>query len=184
IGPSAVDLVGTVAQAAAVTDRVGLGVGLVVGAGLERPGADQESTVRALAALGRLGRGRLAEGLTAREPGRTPGEAILDVVAEAAGDEPVRVPIYFGGANGDGPALAARRAGGWVARGVPVRALAARWAAVRSLASQHGRDPDALRLVVPAHIVRRAPAAPPVAERPDYEGTDEEVVADLALAAR
>lgn len=71
----------------------------------------------------------------------------------------------------------ARRADGWIPAGLPVEALAPMFAAVRDLAAGHGRDPDALELVVRANIkvTDRALGA----DRPAYWGSVDQVVTDL-----
>ena len=60
--------------------------------------------------------------------------------------------------------------------------LAPMWATVRDLAAGHGRDPDALQLVVRATLdVRNRPVD---GDRAPYCGTVEQVAADLADTRR
>jgi alkanesulfonate monooxygenase SsuD/methylene tetrahydromethanopterin reductase-like flavin-dependent oxidoreductase (luciferase family) len=72
----------------------------------------------------------------------------------------------------------ARRADGWTPAGLPVEALAPMWATVRDLAAGHGRDPDALQLVVRANISLHDRAVD--GERAAYHGSIEQVAEDLA----
>lgn len=72
----------------------------------------------------------------------------------------------------------ARRADGWTPAGLPVEALAPMFAAVRDLTAGHGRDPDAMELVVRANIAvtdRHLDSG-----RPAYHGSVEQVADDLA----
>jgi probable F420-dependent oxidoreductase len=71
----------------------------------------------------------------------------------------------------------ARRADGWTPAGLPVEAVAPMFAAVRDLAASHGRDPDALELVVRANIkLTTTPLGP---DRPAYWGAIEQIADDL-----
>ena len=71
----------------------------------------------------------------------------------------------------------ARRADGWTPAGLPVEAVAPMFAAVRDLAASHGRNPDALELVVRANIKRtETPLGP---DRPAYWGSIDQIADDL-----
>jgi len=72
----------------------------------------------------------------------------------------------------------ARRADGWTPAGLPVAAIAPMFAAVRDAAVGHGRDPDALQLVVRANI--KVTDRPIEGDRPSYWGSIEQIVDDLA----
>jgi probable F420-dependent oxidoreductase len=76
----------------------------------------------------------------------------------------------------------ARRADGWNPAGLPIEMLAPLWASVRDLAAGHGRDPDALELVVRANLV--ISDRPIDGERTSYAGTVEQVAADIADTRR
>lgn len=71
----------------------------------------------------------------------------------------------------------ARRADGWTPAGLPIEAIAPMFAAVRDLAANHGRDPDALELVVRANI--KVTDHDLGADRPAYWGSVEQVGTDL-----
>jgi alkanesulfonate monooxygenase SsuD/methylene tetrahydromethanopterin reductase-like flavin-dependent oxidoreductase (luciferase family) len=183
VGPDVLDLAASLTQAATVTDRIRLGAGLLLG-----PGADLDALARPLSVMGRAAGARFvfavseAEHGWARPDGRDPS-SVMDVVDRTwpAGSAD-RPPVLFGGAAGSGIDAAATRADGWVARDVRPRSLAARWAVVRSLARQHGRDPDRLGLVVPARVaLTTTPLDDP---RPDYEGDLAQVAGDVAEASR
>jgi probable F420-dependent oxidoreductase len=75
----------------------------------------------------------------------------------------------------------AARADGWNPAGLPVGMLAPMWARVRDAAAAHGRDPDALKLVVRANIVLAD--LPIDGERQSYHGNLEQVAEDLVATA-
>jgi probable F420-dependent oxidoreductase len=74
----------------------------------------------------------------------------------------------------------ARRANGWTPAGVPLDAVAAMWAGVRSQAESAGRDPHELRLVVRANVHCGERFVGP--GRPDFVGSLDQVAADLVTA--
>lgn len=88
-----------------------------------------------------------------------------------------RPPILLAAYSPAGLDRVARRADGWNPAGIPVELLAPMFAGVRDLAASHGRDPDALRLVVRANI--GLTPAPIDGERTDYQGSIEQVADDL-----
>src|SRR5207253_2342141 len=79
-----------------------------------------------------------------------------------AGGPPLRPPAY----TPAGLDRVARRADGWTPAGLPVGAIAPMWSSVRDLAAGHGRDPDALSLVVRANV--KVSGAAFGADRPSY----------------
>jgi alkanesulfonate monooxygenase SsuD/methylene tetrahydromethanopterin reductase-like flavin-dependent oxidoreductase (luciferase family) len=178
VGPDVLDLAASLTQAATVTDRIRLGAGLLLG-----PGADLAALARPLSVMGRAAGARFVFGVSEAEPPGRDLSSVMDVVDRTwAPGTPGRPPVLFGGAAGSGIDTASARADGWVARDVRPRSIGARWAVVRSLARQHGRDPDALALVVPARVaLTDAPLADP---RPDYEGDLAQVAGDVTDAAR
>jgi alkanesulfonate monooxygenase SsuD/methylene tetrahydromethanopterin reductase-like flavin-dependent oxidoreductase (luciferase family) len=101
------------------------------------------------------------------------------------GPKPVqrpRPPVLLAAYTPEGLDRVARRADGWNPAGLPVEMLAPMWASVRDLAAGHGRDPDALELVVRANIV--ISDRPIDGERASYAGTVEQVAADIADTRR
>ena len=76
----------------------------------------------------------------------------------------------------------ARRADGWNPANVPIDLLAPLWADVCDRAASHGRDPDALQLVVRADIVLTD--RPVEGHRAPYEGSIEQVVCDIDATRR
>lgn len=93
-----------------------------------------------------------------------------------------RPPVLLAASTSDGLDRIARRADGWNPSGLPVDMLAPMWATVRDLAAGHGRDPDALELVVRANLT--VTDKPVEGERPSYTGTVEQVAADIADTRR
>lgn len=89
-----------------------------------------------------------------------------------------RPPVLLAASTTDGLDRVARRADGWNAAGVPVELLGPMWASVRDMAAGHGRDPDTLDLVVRADLT--ITDRPIDGERPAYQGTVEQVSADIA----
>jgi alkanesulfonate monooxygenase SsuD/methylene tetrahydromethanopterin reductase-like flavin-dependent oxidoreductase (luciferase family) len=165
---SAPDPAGVLSAAAAVSSRVRLGAGIVVG---ERE--DPASLARALATVDGLSGGRLTVALA----GRTGTlDAVLDALAGAS------APVLLDGRTPDLLRRVARRAAGWSPADVPVEDLEPLWAGVQRLAAAHGRDPNAMQLVVRAGIVLTP--APAGAGRASYEGDAEQVAGDVDDARR
>jgi probable F420-dependent oxidoreductase len=88
-----------------------------------------------------------------------------------------RPPLLLAAYTPAGLERVARRADGWIPNRLPVGALGPMFRAVRDLAAGHGRDPDALQLVVRASIQLQDQMI--VGDRPSYAGTLEQVAADL-----
>jgi probable F420-dependent oxidoreductase len=127
-------------------------------------------------------------------------EELLDVLEAAWGPDPVahtgarirvapaRVnpkplqrpgpPILLAAFTPAGLDRVARRADGWNPAGLPLAAVGSMWRAVRDLAAGHGRDPDALELVVRANV--SLSGRPRDGDRPAYHGSVEQVGEDLA----
>jgi probable F420-dependent oxidoreductase len=93
-----------------------------------------------------------------------------------------RPPVLLAAYTPAGLDRVARRADGWNPSGLPVEQLAPLWAEVRDLAADHGREPDALELVVRADIT--ISEQPIDGDRPSYAGTVEQVAADIADTRR
>jgi probable F420-dependent oxidoreductase len=193
--------------AATVTERVRLGTGVLVAPWyppllLARSLAaiDQISAGRLAVGLGlgwsqdefdAIGTERRALGLQLEET--------IDVLDAAWGPDPVeyqglrhriapariglkpvqrpRPPLLLAAYTPTGLERVARRADGWITTRLPVAALAPMFRAVRDLAAGHGRDPDALQLVVRASI--SLVDEPICCERASYAGNLEQVAADL-----
>jgi alkanesulfonate monooxygenase SsuD/methylene tetrahydromethanopterin reductase-like flavin-dependent oxidoreductase (luciferase family) len=187
--PDAVlDPITVLAYAAAVTDRVRLGTSVLVA-----PWYQPVLLARSLASLDLLSDGRLtiglglgaspeeykAVGVPHAERGRRLEETldVLDAAWTAAPESRDRPPVLLAGMSADGLDRVARRADGWNPQGVPVDRLGGLWTTVRHLAASHGRDPDALELVVRANVTLSD--EPLAAGRPSYHGTVDQVADDL-----
>lgn len=203
------DPLSVLTYAAAVTTRVRLGTSVLV-APWYRPSLLARS-LRSLDVLsdGRLTVGLglgwpldeyAALGVPEHELGRRLDDALdlLDAMAagpsvpSSADEDPSpivpgararrRPPVLLSTYTPAGLDRVARRADGWNPSGLPVEQLAPLWASVRDLAATHGREPDALELVVRADI---AISEHPIdGERPSYAGTVEQVAADIADTRR
>jgi alkanesulfonate monooxygenase SsuD/methylene tetrahydromethanopterin reductase-like flavin-dependent oxidoreductase (luciferase family) len=179
----ALDPLGVLAYAAAVTERVRLGT-TVLGP-WDRPVAFG----RMLTTIDRLSDGRLVVGVGAgRSAADSPRiDETLDVMDALWGEvprEPVPRPrprVLL--ADSDPAALerVARRADGWNPGGLAIEQLAPSWQRIRDQAGAHGRDPDALSLVVRAQIV--LDPQPVTGHRASYHGDVEQVVEDLLATA-
>jgi probable F420-dependent oxidoreductase len=200
-GGPALDPLSVLTYAAAVTNRVRLGTSLLV-APWYRPAL----LARSLTSLDVLSEGRLTVGLglggsldefTAlgvpqRELGRRLDDA-LDVLRAAWGADPSPPlgpahmqrpgpPVLLAASTPAGLDRVARRADGWNPAGLPVEILAPMWADLRDRAAGHGRDPDALALVVQADLVLFD--RPVAGDRPSYTGSVDQVAADLDATRR
>jgi alkanesulfonate monooxygenase SsuD/methylene tetrahydromethanopterin reductase-like flavin-dependent oxidoreductase (luciferase family) len=176
---------------AAVTSRVRLGTSVLVA-----PWYWPALLTRSLASLDVLSDGRLTVGLglgwslddyrtvgvPQHELGRRLDDA-LDTLDGAWGDRTAaRPPVLLAAYTPAGLDRVARRADGWNPAGLPVDMLAPMWASLRDMAAGHGRDPDALELVVRANVA--VTDQPIDGERPPYHGTFEQVAADIADTRR
>jgi probable F420-dependent oxidoreductase len=201
------DPLSVLTYAAAVTTRVRLGTSVLVA-----PWYRPSLLARSLRSLDVLSDGRLTVGLglgwpldeyaalgvSENELGRRLDDALdlLDALASgpalpidgdgsrvAAGAVPRRrPPVLLAAYTPAGLDRVARRADGWNPSGLPVEQLAPLWAKLRDLAADHGREPDALELVVRADIT--ITQQPIDGERPSYAGTVEQVAADIADTRR
>jgi probable F420-dependent oxidoreductase len=63
-----------------------------------------------------------------------------------------RVPLLLAEDTAAGLERIARRADGWTPCGLPAADIATKWAEVQRIATQYGRDPESLRLVVRADV--------------------------------
>ncbi len=88
-----------------------------------------------------------------------------------------RPPVLLAAYSPAGLDRIARRADGWNPAGLPVEMLAPMWAQVRDLTASHGRDPDAMRLVVRANI--HLSERPIEGERESYAGSIDQVIEDV-----
>jgi probable F420-dependent oxidoreductase len=89
-------------------------------------------------------------------------------------------PIYLAAYVPSALNRIARLADGWMPSGVPLAAIGPMMEQVRCEASQAGRDPSALELLVWAPIdLRNRPAGP---DRPDWVGTLDEIRQDVETA--
>jgi probable F420-dependent oxidoreductase len=199
-GGPALDPLSVLTYAAAVTSRVRLGTSVLV-APWYRPAL----LVRSLTSLDVLSEGRLTVGLglggsldefaalgvPQRELGRRLDDA-LDVLRTAWGADPSSLgpapvqqpgpPVLLAASTPAELDRVARRADGWNPTGLPVELLAPMWTDLRDRAAGHGRDPDALALVVRADLV--VTDRPVAGDRPSYTGTVDQVAADLDATRR
>lgn len=204
---TALDPIGVLTLAAAVTDRIRVGTSVLVG-----PFYPPVLLARSLATLDQISTGRLTVGLglgwsrdeydAVGVPQRdlaSRGEELLDVLDAAWSTDVVahrgervriepsviglkprqrpRPPVLLAAYSPAGLDRVARRADGWMPAGLPVDAVAPMWAAVRDMAAGHGRDPDELTLVVRANV--KLSTTPLGADRPSYWGSVEQVASDL-----
>jgi alkanesulfonate monooxygenase SsuD/methylene tetrahydromethanopterin reductase-like flavin-dependent oxidoreductase (luciferase family) len=165
---SALDPAGVLSAAAAVTSRVGLGAGIVVGRN-----EDAASLARSLATVDHLSDGRLVVAL------HGPDDS-LDRVLDALAGGPS--PVLLDGRTPEALDLVARRAAGWSPTGVEVDELEPLWDMVQRRASASGRVADDLRLVVRAGVALLP--APAGAGRASYEGDAEQVAGDVDASYR
>ena len=204
---TSLDPVATLAYAAAVTSKVRLGTSvlvapwyrpallarslasldvlsdgrLTVGLGLGWSVDEYEAVGVPLHERGR----RLEEALDVMEACWSPDPVAYEgrdqrIVPAQIGPKPAqspRPPVLLAGSTPEGLDRVARRADGWNPVGLPVECIAPLWTTVRNLAVDHGRDPDALELVVRANMaITPDPLGP---ERPSYHGTVDQVAADV-----
>ena len=155
---------------------------LTVGLGARRP-ADESDSVgvseRALdEALDVLG----AAWGTDPAPRDSPYQRIVSSWTGPDPAQKLRPPILLEAYTPDGLDRVARRADGWNPAGLPVDMLAPLWTDVRDRAAFHGRDPDALEMVVRADIVLTERAMD--RRRTVYSGTIDQVVSDIDATRR
>ncbi|NGO66988.1 TIGR03619 family F420-dependent LLM class oxidoreductase [Streptomyces boncukensis] len=208
---SVADPLVTLAQAAAVTERVRLGSAVLV-APLRSPFL----LARALASLDAASGGRVVAGFGtgwSRDEYRAAGadhaargaalDEVLDVCAAVWGPDPVpayegertrftpsavgpkpagRIPVLLAGHADRALRRMARRADGWVPSFVTVEQVTAVRARLAALAAEAGRDPAALTTTVRASV--ELTDKPRDGERMPYQGSVEQIVEDLAAFAR
>jgi len=193
---------------AALTTRVRLGTGVLVAPWYRPVVLARSLTSLDVLSDGRLTVG-LGAGTSRpdREAGGASQRALdeaLDVLAAVWGDDPVshdsryqrivsswtgpepvqkpHPPVLLDGHTAEGLDRVSRRADGWNPANLPIDLLAPLWADVRDRAASHGRDPDALQLVVRADIVLTD--RPVEGHRAPYAGTIEQVVCDIDATRR
>lgn len=171
------DAVGALALAARVTSRLHLGTSVPLGCYPEM------ALAPSLAGLNQLAEGRLSLALDADDASGSDGgvEAGLRALA-APWSERRRPRVLLTTYSAAGLEQVARRADGWSPAGLPPDVLVPMWGRVRQLAATHGRDPDALELVVGAEI-ELSHCAEPRHPGP-YCGTIEQVVDDVEQTRR
>jgi probable F420-dependent oxidoreductase len=209
----AADSLAVLAAAAARTERIRLGTGVLVAA-LHQP----LQMAKALATIDHIsGGGRLVAGLGSgwsaderRAVGsdeRRPGDQLdetLDVLDAAWGPDPVSyrlphgtvnsalvrpkplapIPVLLGGGHG-ARALerVARRAQGWITVGASPQDAAGTWRQITAMASDHGRDPADMQFVCRANVVLLDQARPDDGRFP-FVGDLDQICADaVAIAA-
>jgi 5,10-methylenetetrahydromethanopterin reductase len=177
IGDDPEELTAVATAAAAATDRVRVGVGLLVG-----PDGLRQAQRSALPAMRQLAPGRLTLGIVVPAGLSAAAAArVVDTVRSAGATEGAEPPrIVLSATSDDGLRLVAQRADGWLADGVTVAELPARWQALRAVADTHGRAAD-LALVVPAWVRLVDETLP--ADRADYHGDVRQVADDVLAAA-
>ena len=203
----ALDPIGTLTLAAAVTERVRLGTSVLVA-----PWYAPAVLARSLTTLDHISAGRLTVGLglgwsvdeyeAVGVPQRRLGnhsEEILDVLdaiwlndivshsgeryniaPSAVFPKPVqnpRPPVLLAAYTPAGFDRIARRADGWTPAGLPVAAIAPMWSTIRDLAAGYGRDADELQLIVRANVKIFDRALGD--DRPSYWGSIEQITHDI-----
>jgi probable F420-dependent oxidoreductase len=103
--------------------------------------------------------------------------SVVDVKPPQAGGPPILLATF----NPTGLDRVARLADGWLPTGMPFDVMATMWDAIRHLAADHGRDPDALRMVV--RVDPELTDSPLGDDRMAFTGTIGQVAADVERAA-
>jgi len=182
-GTAALDPLGALTVAAAVTERIGLGTSVLAAPAYPRP-----HLVRALTTLEQASGGRLTIGLGLgsaahhafeRMGRRSLLEAALDQIdgafpTTAAGHRPA---VLLAASTAQGFERIARRADGWNPVDPSPSELEQGWATICELAVEGGRDPDHLRLVV--RVTLGLSDDEGGAERRPCEGSAAQVAGDL-----
>jgi alkanesulfonate monooxygenase SsuD/methylene tetrahydromethanopterin reductase-like flavin-dependent oxidoreductase (luciferase family) len=86
-------------------------------------------------------------------------------------------PIYMAAYTEAAMNRVARFANGWMPVGVPVEGMTAMLAGIREMADSHGRDGDAIELIVRANV--HVTDAPLGDDRAVFSGTLDEIRADV-----
>jgi probable F420-dependent oxidoreductase len=203
----AFDPIVTLTLAAAVTERVRIGTGVLVA-----PWYPPALLARSLATLDRVSAGRLTVGLgvgwsldeyeATGAPMRRRGvrlEEVLEVmgalwrdgvtdidtsresvVASNMGVKPVQrpgPPVLLAAYTSAGLERIARRADGWIPTGLPLDVIAPMWTSLRQTAERYGRDPEQLQLVVRAEP--KLTYRPAGSDRAVFAGTTQQVRDDI-----
>jgi probable F420-dependent oxidoreductase len=93
-----------------------------------------------------------------------------------------RPPIYMAAYTPAAVSRVARLADGWIPAGVPLGAMEQMLAAIKQAASEAGRDPSSLKLIVIAHTeFHRAPLGD---DRPIFAGSAEQIEEDILATQR
>lgn len=206
------DQIVTLSMAAAVTNRVELGTGVLV-AGLHMP----VPAAKTLATLDNASRGRLIAGLGsgwsidefaagAPRPISERGAALdefLDVAAAVWGPDPVnldtgryriteadvnpkparRIPVYLAGGGPKVFRRIVRRADGWLPTSITAADTVAGLAEIRRMAEAEGRDPATVSCIY--QVVPNGPFAELPAEgRPPFTGSIPQIVDEIAELAK
>lgn len=156
---------------------VGLGLGWsvdeydAVGAPFERRGDRLEEV---LDVLGAMWGDDVVEVATSRE-------RIAPSTVDAKPSQPGGPPILLAAFNPTGMERVARRADGWLPTGMPLDVMAMMWTAIRHLAADHGRDPDALRMVI--RVDPQLTDRPLGDDRMAFAGSVDQVTDDLEQTA-
>ncbi|GAA2593746.1 TIGR03619 family F420-dependent LLM class oxidoreductase [Streptomyces axinellae] len=207
---SVADPLVTLSLAAAVTERVKLGSAVLVGP-LHQPfmlaralgSLDAVSGGRVIAGLGtgwsrdeyaaagadHASRGRsldelldVCEAVWGEDPASYQGERTR-FTPSAVGPKPAgRIPVLLAGSADRALRRLVRRADGWLPSQIDNDGLAARRARIAELAAEIGRDPATLSTTVRAFV--QLSDKPVDGERRTFQGSLEQVVEDLAGAAR
>ena len=200
----------TLTLAAAVTDRIQLGTGVVIA-----PLYSPVLLGRSAASLDRISNGRFTLGLGL---GRSADdyaavglpysdlqvriEQVLEVLARVWRDEIVeietsretivpsyiapkpvrgqRMPLLLATYRPAGLERIARRADGWITTGLPLETVGQRWSTVLQIAQRYGRDASTLRLVVRADVHLTGTAAGRA--RPAFTGSITQIRSDIERA--
>jgi len=105
------------------------------------------------------------------------------IPASVIGPKPVQSPhppIYMAAYTEAAMARVARFADGWMPVGVPIEGMTAMLQSIRQMAEGHGRDPDAIELIVRANLwVTDAPLGD---DRFIFSGTMDQIRADVAAS--
>jgi probable F420-dependent oxidoreductase len=107
----------------------------------------------------------------------------LRIPASIIGPKPVQKPhppIYMAAYTPAAMARVARFADGWMPVGVPLDGMASMLSAIRSMAKDFGRDPEALQLIVRANVY--ITEQPIESDRFIFTGTLEQIAEDVAAS--
>jgi probable F420-dependent oxidoreductase len=201
------DPISVLAFAAARTQRIRLGTGVLV-----TPWYSPVLLARSLASIDVLSGGRLdvglgtgwssdeneATGASTDHLGRRTDE-FIDVLYRAWSDDVVeydgtyqrvpasriglkpvqgpRPPVVFAAYSPSALRRIARVGDGWLPAGLPLDAMVAMWGGIRQMAEDFGRDPSELKLVVRANIFTTQRIT--AADRPLFQGDAKQIADDV-----